>query len=79
MSLAAALAATKAARPRTRLDEIWEALDTQDRGELLDALTNPKVPHGALVEALTAIGHPISKTTIGDARRSGWAASKETS
>lgn len=80
MSLAAALAATT--RPntrRTRLDEIWDALDGDDRAQLLDALRDPDISHADLARALRTLGHQVGQTTIGDARRSGWAKSKETS
>lgn len=80
MSLAAALAnATKPTARRTRLDEIWDALDQDDRAFLLDALRSPEIKHSDLTTALRSLGHEVHRTTIGEARRSGWAANKETS
>lgn len=79
MSLAAALAnATKPNVRRTRLDEIWDALDADDRAFLLDMLGNQGLSRWTVAETLTNAGHPIGQTTIGEARRSGWAANKET-
>jgi len=80
MSLAAALAnASNPRTRRTRLDEIWDALDEADRATLLDWMINPKVQHLTIADALTSLGHPVHRTTIGEARRIGWANNKETS
>lgn len=80
MSLAAALAnATRPNVRRTRLDEIWDQLDPNDRTELIHALRDPDISHADLARALRTLGHQVGQTTIGDARRSGWAKSKETS
>lgn len=80
MSLAAALAnATRPNVRRTRLDEIWDQLDEGDRTELLHALRDPDISHADLARALRTLGHPIGETTIGAARRTGWANNKEAS
>lgn len=78
MSLAAALANASRTH-KTRLDGIWAELDAGDRLALLDMLTDPTMSHRAAADILTGEGYPVSKTTIGDARRTGWAASKENS
>lgn len=80
MSLAAALA--NASNPRTRrnrLDDIWDHLDADDRADLLAALRDPEVQHLTIADALTSLGHQVHRTTIGEARRVGWAKNKETS
>lgn len=80
MSLAAALAnATRPNVRRTRLDDIWDALDQDDRATLLAILTDPTIAHRAVARILTLEGHPIGKTAIYEARQDGWAKNKETS
>lgn len=80
MSLAAALAnATRPNVRRTRLDEIWDQLDEEDRAFLLQALRDPNVKHQDLSAALETLGHYVHRTTIGEARRVGWANNKEQS
>lgn len=79
MSLAAALA-NNPRKPKTRLDEIWAALDDEsERVALLAILNDPDLSHRDVARLLAGEGHPISKTTVGDARAIGWAKSKETS
>ena len=54
---------------KTRLDEIREMMDPDEREELDAALAHPKVTNKALASILTARGYPIGETTVRENRQ----------
>lgn len=59
-----AIAASVPYSPRTRLDEIREMMDEDERIELDAALAHPKITHTALAKALTDRGYPINESAV---------------
>lgn len=63
-----AIAGSTAPPRKTRIDEIREMMDPDEREELDAALAHPSVTNAALAKILTARGYPIGETTIRAAR-----------